>query len=53
MPIKSTELLDRLGVASSMRGWEQCTMTKEVDVGAIVEGLKAGKRAGHLFPPVK
>jgi hypothetical protein len=53
MPLKSAELLDRLGVDKTKRGWEQCVFAERVDTGAMVEGLKAGKRSGHLFPPVK
>jgi methionyl-tRNA synthetase len=53
MPTKAVELLDRLGVDKTHRGWEQCVFDKTVDVEQLVEGLKEGKRRGHLFPPVK
>lgn len=53
MPTKATELLDRLGVESSQRGWNQCVFNDRIDVNRLVEGLKGGKRPGHLFPPVK
>lgn len=53
MPFKAGELLDRLGVAAHQRGWDQCVMGEEPDVSAIVQGLKSGKRPGHLFPPIK
>lgn len=53
MPTKATELLDRLGVESSQRGWDQCVFNDEIDVGHLVKGLKDGKKPGHLFPPVK
>lgn len=52
MPFKSAELLDRLGVDPSQRGWDNCVIPEEVDVEALVGGLKSGKRPGHLFPPV-
>lgn len=53
MPTKSAELLDRLGVSDTQRRWEDCVFPDEVDVGALVQGLKSGKRPGHLFPPLK
>jgi methionyl-tRNA synthetase len=53
MPTKSVELLDRLGVESSARGWDHCVFNKDVDVGRLVKGLKEGKRPGHLFPLIK
>jgi hypothetical protein len=53
MPTKASELLDRLGVESSQRGWDQCIFDQNIDVGRIVKGLKEGKKPGHLFPPVK
>jgi len=52
MPTKAAELLDRLGVETSQRGWKQCIFNKDVDVGRLVKGLKEGKRPGHLFPPI-
>lgn len=53
MPFKAVELLDRLGVDPARRRWQDCIMSQQPDVRAIVDGLKRGKRAGHLFPPVK
>jgi methionyl-tRNA synthetase len=53
MPTKAAELLDRLGVDSSQRGWTQCVFNNKIDVGQLVKGLKDGKGPGHLFPPVK
>lgn len=53
MPFKSAELLDRLGIDTQKRGWEDCVLPERVDVGALVQGLKGGKRPGHLFPPLK
>jgi methionyl-tRNA synthetase len=53
MPTKASELLDRLGVESSKRSWEQCIFDENIDVGRIVKGLKEGKKPGHLFQPVK
>lgn len=53
MPYKSAELLDRLDVDPSKRTWDDCVLPAQPDVKAIVGGLKAGKRPGHLFPPVK
>jgi methionyl-tRNA synthetase len=53
MPTKAAELLDRLGIDSSQRGWNQCVFNDKIDVGQLVKGLKDDKRPGHLFPPVK
>ena len=53
MPFKSAELLDRLGVDPEKRKWEDCVLSEKVDVEGLVQGLKGGKRPGHLFPPLK
>lgn len=46
MPSKAAEMLDRLGVATSQRGWEHAAWSG-------IEGVKSIKAAeGPLFPPV-
>jgi methionyl-tRNA synthetase len=58
MPNKSAELLDRLGVPSSERKWENAAWRgrHEVDPAQVIERLRRGRETwrdrGHLFPKV-
>jgi methionyl-tRNA synthetase len=55
MPTKASELLDRLGVPSSARGWEDAVWLMEVDTVKMVRRLKEGKTAhpGQLFAKIE
>ena len=58
MPVKAVELLDRLGVEATERGWKDAVWRdrKEVDVeslrGQLERAMKDWKSRGHLFPRV-
>ena len=55
IPNKAGELLDRLGVPDTERGWDNAGWPIRVDASEIVrrlEGSAAMEQDGHLFPQV-
>ena len=58
MPVKAVELLDRLGVNPTERGWKDAVFRNPGEVDIIkwksqLEGaMKEWKSKGHLFPRV-
>ena len=59
MPLKSVELLDRLGIPDSQRDWEHATFggRESLDVDELKQSLERGlsqsKWGKQLFPVIK